>query len=72
LYDSGVAGLKGLRRFPVTDFGNYLVFYLPRRDGIEVIRVIHGARDIEVLLGQQTNVWAETGPGQFTSPFPLN
>jgi len=56
LYDSGVAGLKGLRRFPVTDFGNYLVFYLPRRDGIEVIRVIHGARDIEVLLGQQTNV----------------
>lgn len=26
--------------------GNYVVFYLPRCDGIEVIQVIHGARDI--------------------------
>lgn len=33
----------GLRGFPV---GNYLIFYRPARDGIEVIRVLHGARDV--------------------------
>ena len=32
-----------LRGFPV---GNYIVFYLPANDGIEVVRVLHGARDV--------------------------
>jgi toxin ParE1/3/4 len=32
-----------LRSFPV---GNYLLFYRPIRGGIELIRVIHGARDL--------------------------
>lgn len=31
-----------LRFYPV---GNYLVFYVPRGDGIVVARVLHGARD---------------------------
>jgi toxin ParE1/3/4 len=34
-----------LRCVPV---GAYLVFYRPRADGIEVARILHGARDIEV------------------------
>jgi toxin ParE1/3/4 len=33
----------GLRSFPV---GVYVIFYLTLDDGIEVIRVLHGARDI--------------------------
>lgn len=33
----------GLRSFP---FGNYVVFYRPTADGIAVIRVLHGARDL--------------------------
>jgi toxin ParE1/3/4 len=33
----------GLRMFPV---GNYLIFFRPIQDGIEVIRVLHGKRDI--------------------------
>lgn len=37
----------GLRSHPV---GNYLIFYLPLPDGIEVVRVLHGSRDIESLL----------------------
>jgi toxin ParE1/3/4 len=39
----------GLRRFVV---GNYLIFYhaLPEGDGIEVFRILHGARDIQSLL----------------------
>jgi toxin ParE1/3/4 len=26
--------------------GNYLIFYRPISDGIEIVRVLHGARDI--------------------------
>jgi toxin ParE1/3/4 len=33
----------GLRSFPV---GNYLIFYRPLEDGIQLIRLLHGARDI--------------------------
>ncbi len=33
----------GLRGFPVK---NYTIFYRPRKGGIEIIRVLHGARDI--------------------------
>src|SRR5205809_5469892 len=32
----------GLRFYPV---GNYLIFYVPRDDGIAVARILHGARD---------------------------
>ena len=34
---------KGLRSFPV---GNYLIFYVPTADGVEVVRVMHGRQDI--------------------------
>lgn len=37
---------SGLRSFPV---GRYVVFYEPLADGIEVLRVLHGARDIQDL-----------------------
>lgn len=30
--------------------GHYLIFYLPLEDGIEVVRVLHGARDWEPLF----------------------
>ena len=32
-----------LRSFPI---GNYLLFYRPAPDGIHLIRVLHGARDL--------------------------
>jgi toxin ParE1/3/4 len=32
-----------LRSFPV---GNYVIFYQPVAEGIEVVRILHGARDI--------------------------
>jgi toxin ParE1/3/4 len=53
LYDSGITRLKGLRRFPVEGFENYLVFYLPRQGGIDVVRVLHGARDIDNVFAQE-------------------
>jgi toxin ParE1/3/4 len=30
--------------------GNYLIFYRPLADGIEIVRVLHGARDIDSLF----------------------
>jgi len=43
--------LTGIRTFPVRDFEKYLIFYRPLRDGIEVVRVVHGARDLPTLFG---------------------
>ena len=53
LYDSGIARLEGMRRFPVNGFEKYLVFYLPQQHGIDVIRILHGARDIDSLFAEQ-------------------
>lgn len=39
--------LNNLRSFRIKDFKNYLIFYSPIEDGIEVFHVLHGARDLE-------------------------
>ncbi len=39
----------GLRSFP---FKRYVIFYQPLPDGIDVVRVLHGARDIDSLFEQ--------------------
>jgi toxin ParE1/3/4 len=44
--------LKDVRRFPVTGFENWLVFYRTSKDRIDIIRVLHGARDIESIFEQ--------------------
>ena len=50
--------LRGLRMFPVSGgFDSHLLFYRPIRDGIELVRVLHGARDIEAIMR------AEPDPG---------
>jgi len=40
-----------VRMWLIRGFERYLVFYRPLEDGVEVLRVIHGARDIELLFG---------------------
>lgn len=42
--------LRLIRRWPIKGFENWLIFYQARRDGAEIVHVIHGARDIEELL----------------------
>ena len=37
----------GLRSFPVR---NYLIFYMPMEDGIEIARVLSGFRDVEGMF----------------------
>ncbi len=33
-------------------FGRYVIFYLPVDDGIDVVRVLHSARDIGAQFGE--------------------
>lgn len=40
----------GVRVWSIRGFENYLVFYRPIEAGIDVIRVIHGARDIAAIF----------------------
>ena len=42
--------LADVRRWTVHGFPAYVIFYRPIEDGIEVVRVLHGARDIEALF----------------------
>jgi toxin ParE1/3/4 len=42
-------GMEGLRCWKLTTFP-YLVLYVEREDRIEVMRVLHGARDIPATL----------------------
>lgn len=44
--------LNGLRCFQVNDFRNYLVFYFPMPDGIQVLRILHRARDLDSLFSK--------------------
>ena len=45
------AELAGLRKWPVKDFDNVLIFYLPHPNGVSIVRILHAARDWWSLLG---------------------
>lgn len=34
-------------------FGRYVVFYVPLANGIDVVRVLHGARDIDAVFNPE-------------------
>jgi toxin ParE1/3/4 len=50
-YESPHPALAGLRLWSIRDFKRYVILYRPIPDGIEVVRVVHGARDLESLFG---------------------
>jgi toxin ParE1/3/4 len=45
--------LRGIRRWRVKHFEKYLVFYRVTEERIDVIRVLHGSRDIDSLFNEQ-------------------
>jgi toxin ParE1/3/4 len=57
----------GIRFFPISGHRRYLVFYRAAVNGIEVLRVLHGARDIrgipaeEFGIGDDDDAEAEVG-----------
>ncbi len=52
-YDPDHRALAGLRFLPVTRFKKYLIFYRPVPGGIELVRVLHGAREIASILAEE-------------------
>ena len=39
-----------IRQWPVRGFSNYLIFYRPIDDGIQILRVLHGAQNLSDVL----------------------
>jgi hypothetical protein len=45
-----------LRRFPLgAPFEKYLLFYQPSSNGIEVVRILYGARDLDPILAAEAD-----------------
>lgn len=42
--------LRDVRSWRISGFENYVIFYRRVTDGIEVLHIYHGARDIEALF----------------------
>jgi toxin ParE1/3/4 len=55
-YDAENSAFADIRFFPISRFKKYLVFYLPIAHGIEVVRVLHGARDIHGILAEEFGI----------------
>lgn len=49
-YPSLKAELGNVQFFPIKKFSNYLIFYIPESETINVIRILHGARKIDQLI----------------------
>jgi toxin ParE1/3/4 len=49
-YDADEPLYNDLRYFPISKFRRYLVFYREIPRGIEIVRVLHGSRDIDRIL----------------------
>jgi toxin ParE1/3/4 len=58
-YDPELPALAEIRYFPISRFKNDLVFYRPIADGIEVLRVLHGAQDIDGILTEDFGLMEE-------------
>lgn len=45
------SNLQNLRMWLVKNFSNYQIYYMVEAETIEIIRVLHGARDIDDIFG---------------------
>jgi toxin ParE1/3/4 len=61
-YEHDHPALAELRVSPLSPrFKVYLVFYRPVAEGIEIVRVLHGARDIHGILAEEFGIEADVG-----------
>lgn len=49
IYETLNRRLQGLRVWPIPKFEQYLIFYRLRSEIVDVVHVLHGARDLEHL-----------------------
>ena len=50
LYPTAKKRLIGVRFFPIPGFEKHLIFYVPREDHIDIIRILYTTRDITRIL----------------------
>ena len=53
IWESDDPALEDMRVWPIRGFKNHLIFYRVRRNRVEIVRVMHAARDIERALRDQ-------------------
>jgi len=51
-WESKQPRLAGVRVYPIPRFRNYLIFYRPIKAGVEILTVLHGARDLGAVLDE--------------------
>jgi len=51
-WESNHPELAGVRWWPVEGFPNVLIFYRPNIDGIDLIHLLHGSRDLRNVLAE--------------------
>jgi toxin ParE1/3/4 len=67
-YDHDHPALAELRYVPISRFRKYLVFYRRVAGGIEIVRVLHGARDIATILAEDFGIDADVGDDEASHP----
>lgn len=63
-YEHDYAAIGELRHLSITRFRKHLVFYRPIEGGIEVVRVLHGSRDIAGILAEDFGVARDDDAGE--------
>ena len=67
-YEARNVRLAGVRVWRVSGFEKHLIFYRPNPEGVEILDVIHGARDIEALvfslLREEIREGLDSGPAE--------
>ncbi|MDB9518609.1 type II toxin-antitoxin system RelE/ParE family toxin [Roseofilum reptotaenium CS-1145] len=53
IYEVKNPNLQGLRKWRVTGFEKYLIFYQYSEETLTIIRLIHGSRDIASILVEE-------------------
>ena len=48
--------LKALRVFCVTGFERTLILYRPLSDGVDILRVVHGSRNLQALFRRREEI----------------
>jgi len=52
-HESKYPGLGALRVFRVTGFEDMLILYRPLSKGVDILRVVHGSRNLRALLRRE-------------------
>jgi toxin ParE1/3/4 len=50
LWEAENPRFQGLRHFPIPRYPNYVIFYRPLPDGVEILHILHGGRDLQFIL----------------------